>query len=215
MLVKALNYNLAFVPDLLALYPDARFVGVIRDGRAVCEGHVARGAGLADGAAAYAFVGRRLIELEAARPAAQDLALRGPRSPTPPASRAAVYDFCGLDRGATRGVCLQDKERIVQARRPASPACARSRTSTASRRWAGTCAPTPTPPRWRGCRRRRWPRSPRAAARCSRTSAIAGARPRPAADAAENRPAAMPPPPAAGAMTPAGPGTGQTLASRL
>ena len=46
-LTKALNYNLVFVPDLLALWPDARFVGVIRDGRAVCEGHIARGASVA------------------------------------------------------------------------------------------------------------------------------------------------------------------------
>ena len=66
MLTKAVNYNLAFVPDLLALYPDARFVGVIRDGRAVCEGHIARGASLADATAAYAFVARRLIDDEAA-----------------------------------------------------------------------------------------------------------------------------------------------------
>ena len=113
MLVKALNYNLAFVPDLLALYPDARFVGLIRDGRAVCEGHVARGAGLADAAATYAYVGRRLIELEA-----RGLPLRTWRFEDlvadAPGVSAAVYDFCGLDRTATLGVCLQDKERIVQ-----------------------------------------------------------------------------------------------------
>ena len=113
MLVKALNYNLAFVPDLLALYPDARFVGLIRDGRAVCEGHVARGAGLADAAAAYAYVGRRLIELEA-----RGLPLKTWRFEDlvadAPGVSAAVYDFCGLDRAATSGVCLQDKERIVQ-----------------------------------------------------------------------------------------------------
>jgi hypothetical protein len=113
MLVKALNYNLAFVPDLLALYPDARFVGVIRDGRAVCEGHVARGAGLAAATATYAFVGRQLIGLEAV-----GLPLRTWRFEDllrdPEGVSAAVYGFCGLERGATAGVCLQDKERIIR-----------------------------------------------------------------------------------------------------
>jgi Sulfotransferase family len=115
MLTKAVNYNLALVPDLLALYPDARFVGVIRDGRAVCEGHIARGASLAAATATYAFVGRQLIELEAA-----GLPLRTWRFEDlvadAEATAAAIYGFCGLDPAAVRGVCLQDKERIVNAR---------------------------------------------------------------------------------------------------
>lgn len=114
MLTKALNYNLAFVPDLLALWPDARFVGVIRDGRAVCEGHIARGTSVAGASAVYAFVGRQLIDLEAA-----GLPLRTWRFEDLLAdaagTTAAIYDFCGLDPAATRGVCLQDKERIPKA----------------------------------------------------------------------------------------------------
>lgn len=114
MLVKALNYNLAFVPELAALWPDARFVGVIRDGVAVCEGHMARGAGLAEAAAVYGFVGRQLIALEAA-----GLPLRTWRFEDlladAPGVTAAIYRFCGLDPAATRGVCLQDKERIPRA----------------------------------------------------------------------------------------------------
>ena len=114
LVTKAMNYGLALVPDLLALWPDARFVGVIRDGRAVCEGHTARGAGLAEAIAAYDFVGRRLIDLEAA-----GLPLRTWRFEDlvadAPGTAAAIYAFCGLDRAATRGVCLQDKERIPKA----------------------------------------------------------------------------------------------------
>ena len=86
---------------------------MIRDGRAVCEGHIARGAGLAAASDVYGFVGRRLIELEAA-----GLPLRTWRFEDLLAdaagTTAAIYDFCGLDRAATRGVCLQDKERIVK-----------------------------------------------------------------------------------------------------
>ena len=118
MLVKALNYNLAFVPDLLALYPDARFVGLIRDGRAVCEGHVARGAGLADAAAAYAYVGRRLIELEArGLPLKtwrfEDLARRRPGR-----QRRGLRLLRPRPRRDPRASALQDKERIVQPGRP-------------------------------------------------------------------------------------------------
>jgi Sulfotransferase family len=113
LLTKAMNYGLALVPDLLALWPDARFVGLIRDGRAVCEGLIARGAGVAEASAAYAFVGRQLIELEA-----QGLPLRTWRFEDLLAdasgTAAAIYDFCGLDRAAIRGVCLQDKERIAK-----------------------------------------------------------------------------------------------------
>ena len=113
LLTKALNYNLAFVPDLLALWPDARFVGVIRDGRAVCEGHIARGASVAAASDVSGFVGQRLIDLAAA-----GLPLRTWRFEDLIAdaagTTAAIYDFCGLDPAATRGVCLQDKERILK-----------------------------------------------------------------------------------------------------
>jgi hypothetical protein len=114
LVTKAMNYGLALVPDLLALWPDARFVGIIRDGRAVCEGLTVRGAGLSEASAAYAFVGRQLIDLEAA-----GLPLRTWRFEDlvadAPGTAAAIYAFCGLDRAATRGVCLQDKERIPKA----------------------------------------------------------------------------------------------------
>ena len=59
MLVKVMNYNLLFAPDLHALYPDAIFIGLIRDALAVCEGHVARGASVAAAAEAWAFAAGR------------------------------------------------------------------------------------------------------------------------------------------------------------
>ncbi len=114
MLVKVMNYNLAFARDLAALWPQARFVGVIRDGRAVCEGHLARGAQAGAAAEVYAFVGETLMALEA-----EGLPVRTWRFEDLLADAAGVageiYDFCGLERGAVRGVCLQDKERIAAA----------------------------------------------------------------------------------------------------
>ena len=85
---------------------------MIRDGRAVCEGHVARGAGLAAAIEAYGFVGRRLIDLEAPglplrtwrfEDLLADAAGAAPRSTTSAASTAAPP-----------GVCLQDKERVLK-----------------------------------------------------------------------------------------------------
>jgi hypothetical protein len=114
MVVKVMNYNLAFAEELAALHPGAVFVGLIRDGRAVCEGHVARGADLAAATAVYDFVGRRLFELEAA-----GIGLRTWRFEDlladPLGVAGAIWDHCGLDRAAIRGVCLQDKTRILDA----------------------------------------------------------------------------------------------------
>lgn len=114
LLVKVMNYNLAFARDLLAIWPQARFVGVVRDGRAVCEGHIARGASVAAATAVYDFVCRQLIDLEA-----EGVAIRTWRFEDllgdAAATSAAIYAFCGLDGQATRGVCLQDKERVPNA----------------------------------------------------------------------------------------------------
>lgn len=114
LLVKVMNYNLRFAEDLAALYPQAVFVGLIRDAAAVCEGHVARGASVAAAAAAWVFVADRLIALEAA-----GLALRVWRFEDLLADAGgvarAIYGFAGLDPAAARGVCLQDKARITGA----------------------------------------------------------------------------------------------------
>jgi Sulfotransferase family len=112
LLVKVMNYNLAFAEDLAALYPRARFIGLIRDGRAVCEGHLVRGAGLDAAAAAYDFVGRRLIELEGLGARTwrfEDLLAE------PERVAREIYAFCGLETAGVRGICLQDKERILDA----------------------------------------------------------------------------------------------------
>lgn len=115
MLVKVMNYNVGLVPDLLEIYPDARFVGIIRDGRGVCEGQIARGASVEQATALYNQFGRWLREYEAA-----GLPLRTWRFEDLLADPAGVsqdmYAFCGLDPRRARGVMMQDKHRIVDAR---------------------------------------------------------------------------------------------------
>ena len=113
MLVKVMNYNLLFAPDLHALYPDAVFIGLIREATAVAEGHIARGASVAEAAEAWAFAAGELARLEGSLP------LRVWRFEDLVADTAAVareiYAFAGLDPAAARGVCLQDKERVTDA----------------------------------------------------------------------------------------------------
>ena len=113
MLVKVMNYNLLFAPDLAALYPDAVFVGLIREALAVAEGHVARGAPVEEAAAAWAFAAGQLAELGDRLPLRvwrfEDLVADTPRV------AREIYAFAGLDPEAARGVCLQDKERVVDA----------------------------------------------------------------------------------------------------
>ena len=114
LLCKVMNYNLLFAEDLRALYPEAVFVGLIRDAAGVCEGHVARGASVAAAADAWVFVAGQLIALQAA-----GLPLRIWRFEDLLADAGGVareiYGACGLDPAAVRGVCLQDKERITDA----------------------------------------------------------------------------------------------------
>ena len=148
---------------------------MIRDGRAVCEGHVARGAGLAAAAATYAYVARQLIELEArGLPLRtwrfEDFARRrrrasAPRSttsaastaPRPPASACRTRSgSCSTRRQGRRHA----QDRALLPLRGDGPAHARRR----QRRRAGADA-------GRGARRDH--RALRA--RCSRSSAISRA----------------------------------------
>lgn len=112
MLCKVMNYNLLFAEDFHRLYPEATFVGVIRDGRGVCEGNTARGASVAAAAAAYDFVGSRLIELEKAGLPIRTWRFEDLLTDAATVARE-IHAFCGLDAGSVRGVCLQDKERVT------------------------------------------------------------------------------------------------------
>ena len=96
------------------------------------------------------------------RPAAPDLALRGPPRRRPRHRRRDLRASAG-STGRRRAASACRTRNASPRPAAGSPACARSRTTTASRRWDGTCAPTRTRARSRACPRRRRPRSPPAA----------------------------------------------------
>ena len=130
--------------------------GLIRDAAAVCEGHIARGGAVAAAAEAWAFAARRLDRARGGGAAAPGLALRGSRRRPRRRGRRDLRLRRPRSGGGARRLpagqgAHRRRGRGLRRHRQASIA------STASTRWAGTCAPTPTRARARGCRRRRWP----------------------------------------------------------
>lgn len=112
MVVKVMNYNVGLVPDLLELYPDARFIGIIRDGRGVCEGQMARRSEIEQATALYNQFGEWLIEYETAGLPIRSWRFEDLLQDSWAVSRE-MYEFAGLDPERTLGVLLQDKHRIM------------------------------------------------------------------------------------------------------
>lgn len=115
MVVKLVNHNVGLAADLARLWPQAVFVGLIRDAFGVCEGQVVRGASIEAATGTYAYVGERLMALEAAGLRLRSFRFEDLVEDTGAVVRA-IYGFCGLDPEAARGICLQDKERVLDAR---------------------------------------------------------------------------------------------------
>ncbi|MGR3594054.1 MAG: sulfotransferase family protein [Limimaricola soesokkakensis] len=112
LVVKLVNYNVGLAPDLARIYPDATFIGLMRDPFGICESMMARGARPETILPLYRYVGERLLDLEA-----QGLPVTIIRLEDMVADFRQVvenvYAACGLDANATSGLCLQRKERVL------------------------------------------------------------------------------------------------------
>lgn len=98
LLAKNVNGLVFLTPNLQAMYPDARFVVLVRNGFAVCEGLVRRGMSVHDAARLYALGCRRM--LDDARDNPRVLVLRfEDLLDDPPHAARRVYRHCGLDIG--------------------------------------------------------------------------------------------------------------------
>lgn len=111
LLVKLVNYNVGLAPELARLYPQAVFVGLMRDAFGVCEGQAVRGASLAAATDAYTYVGAQLMAMEAGGQRLRTFRFEDLLEDTEAVVRE-IYGFCGLDATAARGICLQNKERV-------------------------------------------------------------------------------------------------------
>jgi hypothetical protein len=114
LVVKLVNYNVGLVNELALLYPDARFIGILRDPYAVAESRLVRGTSLSDAMEIYVYVERVFAEAEL-----KGLPLQVFRFEDLIANAAStireVLAACRLDMSRMRGVCLQDKTRVADA----------------------------------------------------------------------------------------------------
>lgn len=112
MVVKLVNYNVGLAADLTKAYPDAAFVGLMRDPVGICESMMARGDAPEKILPLYRYVGETLLELEAAGVPVKTIRLEDMVVDFK-AVMLEVYAACGLDLGEITGICLQSKERIT------------------------------------------------------------------------------------------------------
>ena len=112
MVVKLVNYNVGMAADLAKAYPDARFVGLMRDPFGICESMMARGDAPEKILPLYRYVGETLLDLEAAGVPVKTIRLEDMIVDFQ-AAMLEVYAACGLELGGITGICLQSKERIT------------------------------------------------------------------------------------------------------
>jgi hypothetical protein len=112
LLAKNVN-GIVFMTDALArMYPDVTFFGLVRDGRALCESHIRRGAAVRWVAQLYRHVARAMVEYQDTYQSFhiiqfEDLVQR------PKSVLDFVYEKAGLSRKKVRKIHLQVKERTT------------------------------------------------------------------------------------------------------
>lgn len=139
MLVEVLNYNIGLATELDRLYPGARFVGLVRDPYDTCETMMARGGDPAEIMALYRYFGETLLRLER-----RGLPLKLVRHEdiVGDLTRTVdeVFDHCGLETPATRGLLPNERRRRETGRRPAEEALVRGGIAALVREDAGKAA---------------------------------------------------------------------------
>lgn len=112
MVVKLVNYNVGMAADLAKAFPDARFVGLMRDPFGICESMMARGDAPEKILPLYKYVGETLLDLEAKGLPVKIIRLEDMVVDFKK-EMLDVYAACNLDLGDITGICLQSKERIT------------------------------------------------------------------------------------------------------
>ncbi|CUH42220.1 sulfotransferase [Ruegeria atlantica] len=111
MVVKLVNYNVGLARNLHQIYPNAMFIGIMRDATGICESMMSRGAKPEKILGLYQSVAQTFLDL-----AGEDfpiMLLRFEEIITDiVATSSRVFSFCGLDSDAISGLCLQDKARV-------------------------------------------------------------------------------------------------------
>jgi hypothetical protein len=107
-----MNYHVAFAPELYALYPDAKFIGILRSPFSLTESRMVRGAPMTTGTSIFNFVEEHFHKYE------QDgLPITTFRFETlvesADATAARILEAADLPLDLMRGVCLEDRVRVT------------------------------------------------------------------------------------------------------
>jgi hypothetical protein len=112
LVIKLMNYHVAFAPELYALYPDAKFIGILRSPFSLTESRMVRGAPMTTGTSIFNFVEEHFHKYE------QDgLPITTFRFETlvesADATAARILEAADLPLDLMRGVCLEDRVRVT------------------------------------------------------------------------------------------------------
>ena len=111
LLCKNLDGIIFLTPEFARMYPDAHFIGLVRNGYAVCEGHFRRKSSLTAIARKYRLGAEQMLKDAETLPnfniiRYEDIIEK------PLEALADIYRFAGLDPNATPKIRLQTKQTI-------------------------------------------------------------------------------------------------------
>jgi hypothetical protein len=108
LLTKGLNGLVFTVEMFREMYPDAVFIGLIRNGLAICEGYIRRGGTAEKTAHIYRCVAEKMLEYEAQMPNYR--IIRYEDMVTNPLKFVdMIYNYAGLDLKQLNNIRLQSK----------------------------------------------------------------------------------------------------------
>lgn len=112
ILCKNLNGLIFLSPEFARMYPDATFIALVRNGLAVCEGHIRRGFEPAQIAGWYRDGCARILE-DAERLPNYHIIRFEDLMADPSGSLRSIYDKAGLDISGLQKVRLEDKPVVL------------------------------------------------------------------------------------------------------
>ncbi len=114
LLCKNLNGLIQLTDNLATMYPDATFFGLLRNGLALCEGHVRRGRSARDFGRMYGLLAQKMADDAAARPNYH--LVRFERILADPLGQMKeIYRLAGLDISVVGKIRLQMKATMSQS----------------------------------------------------------------------------------------------------
>jgi hypothetical protein len=113
LLSKNINGVIFLTPVLQKMYPDATFLGLVRDGRALCESHLRRGYSVKEVADLYRNIANRMLKYHFSQSNFYLVFFEDMIS-EPKRIIEKVYNKVEIDTASVRGIRLQIKSKLKQ-----------------------------------------------------------------------------------------------------